>query len=114
MLKALVQLFPLSRVNHSGAAPDWPGFVQVNPENAVSAIWLASSGSMAILGSPSRNVSVAESVGSVLLTTTSRTKILGNIGVPVCTAERAGLPPGFRSSAVEFRVYTVLSGGMLG
>jgi hypothetical protein len=72
MVKLLVQMFPPSVECQSGA------LVPQLPENAVITISLGFSWLMAILVSPSLNVSVNLKVESVLFTTTSTTAGAGN------------------------------------
>src|SRR5712692_1395303 len=116
MVKSLLQVLPPSLVSQSGASPGGsvPGFVQLNPENAVMTISLVFVRLMAMLGSLSRNSSVLVSEGSTLLTTVSRMNTSGKVGVPNCGDLSAGFPPGLLSSPRALRVYTLPSGGQLG
>src|SRR3989442_7111404 len=116
MVRSLLHVLPPSALRQSGASPGGlvPGFVQLNPENAVMTISFVFARLMAMLGSPSRKVSVSVREGLTLLTTVSRMNTSEKVGVPNCSALIAKLPAGRLSSAIALRVYALLSGGQLG
>src|SRR5262249_50191490 len=120
IVKRFVQVVPPSIDCQSGAFPFQP------PENATITISFGFSGLTAIVGSVSGNISFGLSVGSVLLTTMSRTNIgavaserLWAVCSRCCSRNPGGcgvgvgLTIGFRSSGIAGRTYGVKSGGKL-